>query len=60
MTKEKRDKLDEAILLCTIHSERMNFAWGKIKTYFPLDRPGSKVKSEASNALLLPTFRASN
>jgi hypothetical protein len=38
MTVEKRDKLNEAILLCAIHSDRMNFAWGKIKMYFPLDR----------------------
>lgn len=38
MTNEKRDKLNEAVLLCTIHSERMNFAWEKIKTHFPLDR----------------------
>ncbi|MGC9332026.1 MAG: toxin-antitoxin system antitoxin subunit [Bacteroidales bacterium] len=38
MTNEKRDKLNEAVLLCTIHSERMSFAWKKIKTHFPLDR----------------------
>ncbi len=38
MTSEKRDKLNEAILLCTIHSERMNFAREKTKMYFPLDR----------------------
>lgn len=38
MTNEKRDKLDEAILLCTIHSERMSFAREKIKMHFPLDR----------------------
>jgi len=38
MTNEKRDKLNEAVLLCTIHSERMSFAWEKIKTHFPLDR----------------------
>ena len=35
---EKRDKLMEAVQLCTIHSERMSFAWGKIKMYFPLDK----------------------
>lgn len=35
---EKRDKLTEAVQLCTIHSERMSFAWGKIKGYFPLDK----------------------
>src|SRR6056297_1844716 len=38
MNNEKRDKLNEAVLLCTIHSERMSFAWEKIKTHFPLDR----------------------
>lgn len=38
MTVEKRDKLNEAILLCTIHSERMNFAREKIKIHFPLER----------------------
>ena len=38
MTNEKREKLNEAVLLCTIHSERMSFAWEKIKTHFPLDR----------------------
>lgn len=38
MTNEKRDKLDEAVLLCIIHSERMSFAWNKIKLHFPLDR----------------------
>lgn len=27
MTNEKRDKLNEAILLCKIHNERMSFAW---------------------------------
>lgn len=38
MTNEKRDKLNEAVLLCTIHSERMSFAWEKIKMHFPLDK----------------------
>jgi len=28
----------EAVQLCTIHSERMSFAWEKIKTHFPLDK----------------------
>jgi len=35
---DKRDKLMEAVQLCTIHSERMSFAWGKIKMHFPLDK----------------------
>lgn len=35
---EKRDKLKEAVLLCTIHTERMSFAWTKLKIHFPLDR----------------------
>ncbi len=34
----KSDKLNEAVLLCTIHSERMSFAWEKLKMHFPLDR----------------------
>lgn len=38
MTSEKRDKLNEALLLCNIHSERMSFAREKIKMHFPLDR----------------------
>ncbi len=47
MNNEKSDKLNEALLLCTIHSERMNFAWGKIKTHFPLDREEySRLKPE--------------
>jgi len=35
---ENKDKLNEAIQLCKIHNERMNFAWGKIKNHFPLDK----------------------
>ncbi|HDR52783.1 MAG TPA: hypothetical protein ENN90_14390 [Mariniphaga anaerophila] len=35
---EQRDKLDEAVLLCIIHAERMSFAWNKIKFHFPLER----------------------
>lgn len=35
---EKRDKLNEAVQLCTIHCQRMSFAWEKIKIHFPLDR----------------------
>ncbi|HPS12366.1 MAG TPA: hypothetical protein PLB87_03760 [Prolixibacteraceae bacterium] len=34
---EKTDKLKEAVLLCTIHSERMSFAYRKIEKFFPLD-----------------------
>ena len=34
---EKPDKLNEAVLLCNIHNERMSFARGKISVYFPLD-----------------------
>jgi len=30
--------LNEAILLCTIHNERMNFALRKIKMHFPLTK----------------------
>lgn len=35
---EKQDKLNEAVLLCSIHNERMSFAREKISAYFPLDR----------------------
>jgi hypothetical protein len=35
---EKRDILNEAVLICRIHSERMSFAWEKLKIHFPLDR----------------------
>ena len=35
---EKRDKLNEAVQLCTIHCQRMSFAWEKINIHFPLDR----------------------
>ncbi|MCW0485051.1 hypothetical protein [Gaoshiqia sediminis] len=38
MTNDKRDKLHEALQLCTIHSERMSFAHEKIKKHFPLDK----------------------
>lgn len=38
MTNEKSDKLNEAILLCKIHNERMSFAWEKVKRHFPLDK----------------------
>jgi hypothetical protein len=38
MTSEKRDILNEAVMLCTIHSERMSFALGKIKKHFPLEK----------------------
>ena len=32
----KTDKLKEAVQLCEIHTERMNFAWQKIERQFPL------------------------
>lgn len=35
---EKQDKLDQAVQLCQIHCERMNFARGKLQHYFPLTR----------------------
>lgn len=37
MTNDKLDKLQEAILLCSIHYERMSFAWKKINSHFPFD-----------------------
>lgn len=60
MNNEKSDKLNEALLLCTIHSERMNFAWGKIKTHFPLDREEySRLKPEELSFIDQLIFRFS-
>jgi hypothetical protein len=33
---EKQDKLNEAVLLCTMHIEKMSFAYKKLEKYFPL------------------------
>lgn len=38
MTNDYKDKLNESLLLCNIHSERMRFAREKIKIHFPLNR----------------------
>lgn len=38
METERLDKLNEAVQLCTVHSQRMSFAWEKIKIHFPLDK----------------------
>ena len=38
MTSEKRDKLNEAVMLCAWHSERLRFAREKIIIHFPLER----------------------
>lgn len=38
MTNEKSAKLNEALQLCAIHSERMSFARGKILVHFPLEK----------------------
>lgn len=38
MKNDNRDKLNEALLLCNLHSERMSFALEKIKIHFPLNR----------------------
>ena len=35
-TSENDDRLKEAVQLCTIHVERMSFAYHKIESYFPL------------------------
>ena len=37
MTNDHIDKLKEAVLLCSIHYERMSFAWEKINSHFPFD-----------------------
>ncbi|NCB09140.1 MAG: hypothetical protein EOM73_13370 [Bacteroidia bacterium] len=37
MTNEKIDKLNEAVQLCSIHAQRMHFAWTKIQQHFPLN-----------------------
>ena len=34
----RKDKLNEAILLCKIHNTRMSFAWEKVKKHFLLDK----------------------
>jgi hypothetical protein len=36
MQNKLSDQLKESILLCTIHCERMSFAWGQIEKHFPL------------------------
>jgi hypothetical protein len=36
MNEEKENYLKEAVSLCTIHVERMSFAFRKIEQYFPL------------------------
>jgi uncharacterized protein with HEPN domain len=38
MTEDKTDKLNQSLQLCTIHNERMSFAWQKVKKHFPLDK----------------------
>jgi len=35
---EKKDKLNEALLRCTMHYERISFARNKIKTHFTLNK----------------------
>lgn len=35
---KNRNKLYEAVQLCSIHNERMNFALKQVKKYFPLDK----------------------
>ena len=35
---EKKDRLREAVLLCSIHAGRMRFAWEKIQKHFPLNK----------------------
>lgn len=42
---DKMDRLKEAVLLCNIHTDRMNFAWGKVNKYFPLDVDKYKLLS---------------
>ena len=33
---ELGDKLSETLTICDLHYQRMMFAWGSIKQYFPL------------------------
>lgn len=42
---DKMDSLKEAVQLCNIHTDRMSFAWGKVKKYFPLDVDKYKLLS---------------
>ena len=37
------DKLNEAVQLCVIHSDRMSFAWSKVEKYFPLNTEKYKL-----------------
>lgn len=47
MSIEKTDKLKEALLLCSIHHNRMSFAYSKINTCFPLSHESySKLMQE--------------
>lgn len=41
-----KDKLREALQLCSIHHERMQYAYNKVKSYFPLDISGYKQLSQ--------------
>lgn len=36
LTEELRDKLKVTLTICDLHHERMMFAWGNIKQYFPI------------------------
>jgi len=40
---EIQDKLNEAVQLSIIHSERMSFAWSKIEKHFPLNNEKYKL-----------------
>lgn len=41
-----KDKLREALKLCSIHHERMQYANKKVKDYFPIDISGYKQLSQ--------------
>ncbi len=38
LTEELRDKLNETLVICDLHHQRMMFAWENIEKYFPLNK----------------------
>jgi hypothetical protein len=45
LKEELRDKLTETLAICDLHHERMMFAWGNIKKYFPLTKTNLSLVS---------------
>lgn len=51
LTEELRDKLNETLLICDLHHQRMMFAWENIKKYFPLSESNFSEISQIELAL---------